>query len=127
LATSEFDGTAAVAGPASFQKVSVGRQVLRRELNDRASGRHNGADEEFEVFCECGRAGCRDGVVITTSAYETLRRVPTHFLVKRSHAGPAERVVDSHEDFLIVEKFGRSGLEAIKLARGKRRLPSGSA
>jgi hypothetical protein len=126
LGTSEFDGTAAVAGPESFQKVSVGRQVLRRELNDRARARHNGADDEFEVFCECGRAGCRDGVLVTTGVYETLRRVPTHFLVKRSHAGPAERVVDTYGDFLIVEKFGRSGLEAIELERGKHRL-SGTA
>ena len=127
MSGSEFDGTAAVAGPASFQKVSVGRQVLRRELNDRARARHDGADEEFEVFCECGRAGCRDGVIVTTGMYEALRRVPTHFLVKRSHAGSTERVVESHEDFLIVEKFGRSGLEAIQLERGKRRLRSGSA
>ena len=122
MATSEFDATAAVAAPASFQKVSVGRQVLRRELNDRARARRDGAEAEFEVFCECGRAGCRDGVIVTTSMYETLRRVPTHFLIKRDHAGPAERVIDTHDDFLIVEKFGRSGIEAIELARGTRRI-----
>jgi len=121
LATPEVDGTATTGLP-SFQKVSVGRQVLRRELNDRIRVR-NAGEREFEVFCECGRAGCRDGVVLERDVYETLRRVPTHFLVKRAHAGPAERVVDTVGDFLIVEKFGNSGLEAIKLERGKYHLP----
>jgi len=123
LATSELDGAAAVVGPPSFQKVSVGRQVLRRELNDRIRSR-NAGEREFEVFCECGRAGCRDGLVLTRDAYETLRRVPTHFLIKRSHAGPAERVIDALDDFLIVEKFGSSGLEAIQLERAKHHLRS---
>ncbi|MBA2384361.1 MAG: hypothetical protein H0V68_06835 [Actinobacteria bacterium] len=107
VAASEFDGTAAVAS--SSQKVSVGRQVLRRELNDRLRARYLG-EREFAVFCECGRAGCRDEVVVTPDRYETLRRAPTHFLIKRSHAGPAENVVETCDDFLIVEKLGRSGL-----------------
>ena len=123
MATPELDGAAVTVGLPSFQKVSVGRQVLRRELNDRIRSRNVG-EREFEVFCECGRAGCRDGVVIARDVYETLRRVPTHFLVKRVHAGPAERVIDAVGDFLIVEKFGSSGLEAIKLERGKHHLRS---
>ena len=126
MARSDLESGTPATVPASIQKVSVGRQVLRRELNDRIRARC--VDEsEFEVFCECGRAGCRDGAVVTRELYETLRRVPTHFLVKRSHAGPAERVVDTFDDFLVVEKFGPSGLEAIKLERGNRRAISGSS
>jgi hypothetical protein len=104
----------------------VGRQVLRRELNDRVWARHDGSEQELEVYCECGRAGCRDAVMVTPDVYKTLRRVPTHFLIKPSHAEVAERVVESHEDFLIVEKFGPGGLEAIQLERAKHHLPSGS-
>jgi hypothetical protein len=105
----------------------VGRQVLRRELNDRLLARHNGSEEEFEVYCECGRAGCRDAVHVSPALYEKLRRVPTHFLITHGHAGVAERVVDAHDTFLIVEKFGRWGLEAIQLERAKHHLSSGSA
>jgi hypothetical protein len=126
MAIAKSDGSAAEAGPASSQKVSVGRQVLRRELNDRLWARRDASEEELDAYCECGQAGCRDVVRVTPAVYETLRRVPTHFLVKRSHAEAAERVVESHEDFLIVEKFGPGGLEAIQLERAKHHLPSGS-
>ena len=126
MATAKSNGSAAEPGPPSSQKVSVGRQVLRRELNDRLWARHNGSEEELEVYCECGRAGCRDAARVTPVVYERLRRVPTHFLIKHSHAEVAERVVESHADFLIVEKFGPGGLEAIQLERAKHHLPSGS-
>jgi hypothetical protein len=126
LATSKSNGSADGAGPASSQKVSVGRQVLRRELNDRVWARDGRSELALKVFCECGRAGCRDSVVVTLDVYETLRRVPTHFLIKHSHAEAGERVVESFEDFLIVEKFGPSGLEAIQLERAKHHLSSGS-
>ena len=33
-----------------------------------------------------------------------LRSVPTHFLIKDSHAGPDEQIIDAHDGFLIVEK-----------------------
>jgi hypothetical protein len=108
LPASEFDATKVFDGPASFQKVSVGRQALRRELNDRASVRH-ALDSELEVFCECGRASCRDGLVVARDVYEKLRRVPTHFLIMRSHVGPSERIVGSHENVLIIEKQLASG------------------
>jgi hypothetical protein len=126
VATAKSDGSSAVADSASVQKVSVGRQVLRRELNDRLQARHDGSEGEFEIYCECGRAGCRDAVRVTPAIYEKLRRVPTHFLIKRRHAEVSERVVESYEDFLIVEKFGPGGLEAIQLERAKHHLSSGS-
>lgn len=103
MAASEFDATKEFTGPASFQKVSVGRQVLRRELNDRVS-RLKAAEPEFKVLCECGRASCRDGVVLPRIVYDRLRSVPTHFLIKDSHAAPNEQTVDAHDGFLIVEK-----------------------
>jgi hypothetical protein len=126
MAIAKSNGSAAATEPTSPQKVSVGRQVLRRELNERLWARHNGSDEELEVYCECGRAGCRDAAPITRAAYEKVRRVPTHFLIKHDHAEVAERVVESHDAFLVVEKFGPGGLEAIQLARARHHLPSGS-
>jgi hypothetical protein len=103
MAASEFDTTEVFAGPASFQKVSVGRQALRRQLNDRVSARHPGASE-FEAFCECGRASCRDVLVVTRDVYEKLRPVPAELLIKHSHVGPSDRVAESYGDVLIVEK-----------------------
>jgi len=111
------------AEPQSFTKVSVGRQVLRRELNDRIRMRPN-SGSDLEVFCECGRAGCRENTRIERELYETLRKVPVHFLVKRAHADPSDRVVDSAGDFLVVEKSGDEEFEVMKLDRGKQHLHS---
>lgn len=117
MPAAEFDATKVFDGPASFQKVSVGRQALRRELNDRVSARH-AVDSEFEVFCECGRASCREDLVVARDVYEKLRRVPTYFLIKQSHAGPSERIVESHENVMIIERFRR---ESNQLASGSPR------
>jgi hypothetical protein len=110
LHDSEVDGTKVVEGPGSFQKVSVGRQALRRELNDRVCARR-AEDAELEVLCECGRASCRDALVVPREVYEKLRRVPTRFLITHSHAGASGRVVDSHESFLIIEKLDSGGVQ----------------
>ena len=125
MQASNFDTMKVFDGPASFQKVSVGRQALRRELNDRLSARHAG-DSEFEVFCECGRASCRDALVVTRELYEKLRRVPTHLLIKHSHGGPSDRIVESHENVLIIEKLGRGELGAGELDQDPRTSPQGA-
>jgi hypothetical protein len=123
---SESRATTAVDGPASPEKVSIGRQAIRREINDRIRARHDGDQEEFEVFCECGRAICGDAAYVTADLYDKLRRVPTHFLISYSHRGQSERIVESHEDFAVVEKFGSAGLEAIRFDRAIRARPGGS-
>jgi len=104
LAVTEFDPSAEFTGPASSQKVSVGRQVLTRERNDRISSLRAG-ETEFEVFCECGQARCRDRLVVTREVYEKLRRAQTTLLVDPSHVGPADRTLERHGRFSIVERL----------------------
>jgi hypothetical protein len=118
MATPQLDSARFDDEPDSLQKVSVGRQALRREVNERI-GRLNAGwgTDRFDVFCECGRARCAERVTIAASTYEELRRVPTHFLVKLGHTDGVERVVGEYDEFVIVEKFGRSGIEAISLER----------
>jgi hypothetical protein len=118
MATSGTDAATARNGASSSQKVSVGRQALRREVNQRIRVLHERYEsEQFEVFCECGRRGCNERVTASAAAYDALRRVPTHFLVKHSHASGEDRVVSEYDEFVVVEKFGRSGVEAVVLER----------
>ena len=111
MAISEFDGTTAFDGPEPSDRVSVGRQVLRRKLNDRIHANANESTKELEVFCECGRATCRantqDRLLVAPQLYEQLRRIPTRFLIKHGHTAPVERIIDSYQDFLIVERVER--------------------
>jgi hypothetical protein len=116
MASPEFDAAVDFDGPPSSEQVSLGRRVLRRVVNDRLRARHSSAGGEFEVFCECGRASCRDGVrdtvLITPELYEKVRSVPAHFLIKHSHAGAVERVVEVSAGLLIVEE-GRPVVERV--------------
>jgi len=55
---------------------------------------------------------------MTVEEYERVRRVPTHFLVLpgESHVFPdIERVVEDHDGYVVVEKFGDAGRMAAKL------------
>lgn len=86
------------------QKVSVGRQALRREVNERIRALHREhASAQYEVFCECGRVRCNDRVLVAAEVYDELRRVPSCSLVKPAHAARADRVVGTYDGFVVVE------------------------
>lgn len=123
MAASDLDATSFEEEPDSLAKVSVGRQALRREVNERIAALSAGWGRapHFEAFCECGRAKCADRTTVAPATYEELRRVPTHFLVKLGHANRSDRIVGEHAGFVIVEKFGTGGIEALSLDRKLRR------
>ena len=119
--TREAVGGGSLVGIETF---SVGRQALRREVNERIRELDQdwGVDE-LDVFCECGHRSCIARVVIGRSLYDHVRRTRTHFIVTTDHAPPsAERVVSQHGDVHIVEKHNVGGIEAIEVQRRKLRL-----
>lgn len=110
-------------GSASRKKASVGRQLLRRDVNDRAAeaSRARGA-ASVQVLCECGLPGCANKFEVDVERYDDVRRFATHFLIAAGHDADEERVVASDAAFAVVEKFGRSGLAAVRFDR-RRRAP----
>jgi hypothetical protein len=111
---------------APLAKVSLGRQLLRREVNERARTADLGAPE-LVLLCECGRPRCVDRFAVSAGTYDDVRRFPTHFVVRTGHEAPeAERLVAEHDDFRIVEKYGAPGLAAIRAQRRKLRLAAGT-
>lgn len=109
-----------------LEKVSLGRQLLRREVNERVRAADLEAPE-LVILCECGRPRCADRFAVATSTYEDVRRLPTHFAVRAGHEAPeAERLVAEHDGFRIVEKYGAPGLAAIRAQRRKLRLATGT-
>jgi hypothetical protein len=58
-------------------------------------------------------------VPLTLEEYESVRRIPTHFLVKPGHVyTDFERVVETDGDgkrFEVVEKHGEAGTLAVRL------------
>lgn len=71
-----------------------------------------------EYVCECADDSCMERIVMSMDEYRQVRRVPTHFFVKPTHLDPdIERVVEQHDAYNVVEKFGDAGAEAVELAR----------
>lgn len=59
--------------------------------------------------CECGWANCTEPVRLSVEEYEAVRAVPTRFIVApdEGHVAPeAERVVERHRNYWVVEKNG---------------------
>ena len=53
--------------------------------------------------------------MLTLENYEEVRRFPTHFIVAAGHVcGEYERVVEQVDGYVVVEKFGEAGIEALK-------------
>ncbi len=90
-------------------------EAMFREINEAieriaSSGRH----EDAEFQCECGNAGCMEAIVVTRDIYDTVRKHTLRFLVRAGHEMPeAEKVIETHEGFSVVEKVG-AGAEVAK-------------
>ena len=69
------------------EHVSVGRQALRREVNERAAGSTAAGAPTLSVLCECGLTSCAQRFAAARETYAAVRRFPTRFLVARAHVG----------------------------------------
>ena len=85
-------------------------EALFRRVNEKieaVSQTISATDTTMDFLCECDDVECRKTVNATRAEYESVRAVPTHFIVVPGHVdGGVERVIASNERFLIVEKQG---------------------
>jgi hypothetical protein len=62
---------------------------------------------KLEIVCECARRNCSKRFRISPKRYEAVRQFPTRFAMKPGHsADEDERIVEEHEEFVVVEKTG---------------------
>ena len=103
-------------------------QSLFRDVNERIEDISESFDGTglLHFICECAHDNCTERLEMTHSEYEAVRRVPTHFAVKRGHEiSGVEEIVDSNERYVVVVKLGVGGQTAIKLdPRGRETLGS---
>jgi hypothetical protein len=91
---------------------------LWRSVNERVEEVRSSPKSMFISFiCECPQASCSDEVAMTKEEYETVRRSPDRFVVKRDHVVQEfEHVVDSADDrYAVVQKVGEAGVLAAEL------------
>src|SRR5215212_10246995 len=82
-------------------------ETIFRAANERmASWEERDRLEAFELyFCECADPACAQKVRIRGSDYERVRSDPTHFFVVPGHeVADVETVLESHPDWVLVQK-----------------------
>ena len=95
-----------------WEQRAARNEALFREVNEniaRLEDRH-GASGEPVFLCECSNADCTQHLAIEPDDYARVREQPRQFFVVPGHEDPQlERVVETHRDYLVVEKTGIAG------------------
>jgi len=78
-----------------------------KEIDDRLDMRAIRAPTvELEFFCECGQVDCMARFEMKRAQYEAVRAHSERFVVLPAHVLPdIERVVETHDSFVVVEKL----------------------
>jgi len=64
-------------------------------------------EDKQGFLCECATAECTAAVWLTPTQYASIRAAQARFLAAPGHELPDDvRVVERHEDFVVVEKLG---------------------
>ena len=96
-----------------WEQRAARNEALFRKVNEniaRLEARHGTTLTEAVYICECANAGCAEQLAIDPDTYSRVRAQPRLFFVRHGHEDPQlERVVETHPDYLIVEKTGVAG------------------
>jgi hypothetical protein len=87
-------------------EASVGRQVLRRKINERLHDAADATDSNtIDVCCECGGRTCGAQIRVAVDLYESVVTSARLFLVAEGHQEPAtEQPVGIYQRFLVVDR-----------------------
>jgi len=96
-----------------WEQRAARNESLFREVNEniaRLEERHGNTTTDPVFLCECANANCTEHLSVGSEDYARVREEPRHFMVIRGHEDPqVEKVVETHDDFLVVEKTGAAG------------------
>jgi hypothetical protein len=110
MATSELDTRGVRAAK---------NQSLFREVNERIEDIHEGfglSAQMIDFVCECAHPDCSEVIEMTNGEYESIRRNPTHFVIKAGHEiAEVEQVMAGNSRYIVVSKLGAAGQAATQL------------
>ena len=96
-----------------WEQRAARNEALFREVNENIARLEDphGATSTVPVYiCECANADCTVQLAIDPETYRRVRENPRWFFLLPGHEDPQlERVVETHRDYLIVEKTGEAG------------------
>jgi hypothetical protein len=96
------------------ERAARNEEVFRsvNEYIEKAADRH-GRSVPLRFHCECGHAACFETIDLLPAAYEQVTNGGGYrFIVLSGHEElTIERIVESHDGWLVVEKFGDARAE----------------
>jgi hypothetical protein len=95
-------------------RLAANEDVFRKVNEGIARGQWPGEEERPVGFrCECARLGCNSLLELSMDEYEHVRARPRRFVMLVGHEMPeVERVVESNDRYLVVEKEGEAAQQA---------------
>ena len=94
-----------------FAQRAARNEEIFRGVNEQIEhgAEQHGVDAPMPYHCECANASCVETIDIRTSEYEHVVRERYRFVLIPGHEAPTiERVVERHQDYLVVEKIGEA-------------------
>ena len=99
-----------------WEQRAARNEALFREVNENIARLEelHGSTGGYPVFvCECANAECTDHFAVEREVYARVREQPRQFFVLPGHQdAELEKVVETHRNYLIVEKLGAAGAVA---------------
>ena len=104
-----------------WEQRAARNESLFREVNENIAHleeQYGDATTESVFVCECANSDCAERLTVDPETYRRVRLEPRRFLVLPGHQDPRlERVIESHSEYLIVEKTGTAGQVAEQTER----------
>ncbi len=100
-----------------WEERAARNEALFRAVNEEIHDvdRRFGVDAS-EFVCECADDTCIVRLAVPLGVYTAVRSNPRRFILAPGHEDPElEAVVERHEGFFVVEKFGDAGRVAERL------------
>ncbi len=97
------------------QQRAAENEALSRQVNQAIEETQppGGEDSTAEFLCECAYQYCTCLLKLTPREYDRIHAHPRRFIVLSGHEDQeVETVVETHTDYLIVEKNGEDGEQA---------------
>jgi hypothetical protein len=93
------------------RRVIARNETIFRDVNEALRDGHwPGENAPIAFRCECGELGCTKLIELRAEEYERIRSHPRRFLVSPGHEAPvAESVIETHAEYLVVQKRGEAG------------------
>jgi hypothetical protein len=99
------------------ERIAMNEAGFRRVNEARQAGRPE-PSPDLDLICECGRLGCTEHISVPSDVYTAVRADPRRFMIVPGHEVlAAERVVETHDGYLVVEKTGEAGGAAARTGR----------